>query len=520
MSLRTLARSLTVAAAILSALPALADEFTDRANNLYRSISQAQRSDLVLLPLLAKMDPPPAAVATPVKAALLPAGSSDWAGAEQWAQAAPQRAVLEALNRITKDERPDSTWAFGQPYGTDALATTNEGAALIKAKLYTDLGDPPTLAGAKFLYLTALDNVACLANVEATRLAADGKIKEAAGVMSDWLFFARQIADRQMYVECRWGLRAMNVAIERLRDIAYLDFHYGKKVLKPDEILAEVDRLREANGFLRLDRIRFPEGNRIAAQQTLATVFVPKGGPNATFGQTMARLASTQRPLRFFAEVARWDGIASKHATAADSATELKKVYDDLAGRWPLDPFDARLDTTTDYEKMDKDEYAALAAVVPEMSDLFLTRRLVWTEAVGTRCALGILAFYYARQHFPPQIESIRPRFAKTIEADPFNPDRARGKQPPLQYFVPIRDETFPSGTEPHPHEINVTAAGVAFQVKIGDDQFVLYSVGPNGEKDWANNVSAPPTEDGDMLLWPPVISLLRQHLAEAAPGK
>jgi hypothetical protein len=105
---------------------------------------------------------------------------------------------------------------------------------------------------------------------------------------------------------------------------------------------------------------------------------------------------------------------------------------------------------------MDKDEYAVLAAVIPDMSDLFTTRQVLRAEAVGSRCSLGTLAFTYTAKNFPPQIESIRPRFARTIEADPFNPDRARGKQPPLQYFVPIRDEVFPSGTEPHPHETNV----------------------------------------------------------------
>jgi hypothetical protein len=376
------------------------------------------------------------------------------------------------------------------------------------------------LAGAKFLYIDALDRVACLVNVEATRLAAAGQMDKALDVLTDWLFFSRQMADRQMFYECGWGTMQMIEAFMRIMDVAYVDFRSGKKALTVDQILAEVDRLREPGGFLRMDRIKWPQGNCIGGEQTVAMVF-DKSGPSAAFGQTMAHLASTQRPLRLFAEAARWDAIASKHASAADTRAELAKVCDDLSGRWPLEAFDPRMDSKTDLERMDREEYAVLAAVIPNMSRLFFVRQVARTYAIGTREALGILAFSYASKNFPPQLESIRPRFAKTIEADPFNPDRARGKVPPLQYFVPIRDETFAPGTEPHPHEMNVSEKEGAFQVKVGSDQFILYSVGPNGDKDFANQVTAlpgPNDTQGDLLLWPPELSLDRMRRAEGNP--
>jgi len=55
------------------------------------------------------------------------------------------------------------------------------------------------------------------------------------------------------------------------------------------------------------------------------------------------------------------------------------------------------------------------------------------------------------------------------------------------------------------------------FQVKVGSDQFVLYSVGPNGAKDWARDVSGEPAKGaiGDLLIWPPITSLLRQRQVE-----
>jgi hypothetical protein len=473
----------------------------------------------VLLPLVAKMDAPPAPAAEVKQAVMLAAGSSGWAPAEQWAMAPAQRAVIDALDKVTREERPDEAMAFGQPYGADAVGASASGADLIKANLYTDLGDPPMLAGAKFLYLDGLERVMCLVNVEATRLAAAGQMDKAMDVLTDWLFFSRQMADRQMVGESTWGVASMLVSFERIMDVAYVDFRAGKKALTPDQILAEIDRIRDQNGFLRMDRIKFPAANRIAAEQTVAMVF-DKNGPSPAFGQTMARLASTHRPLRLFAEAARWDAIATKHASAADTRDELQKVYDDLAGRWPLDPFDPRMDAKTDLERMDREQFAVLAAVTPDIPSLFHIRRLVRTYAIGTRDSLGILAFYDASKNFPPVIESIRPRFVKTIEADPFNGDRARGKQPPLQYFVPIRDETFPSGTEPHPHEMTVSDKKGSFQVKIGSDQFILYSVGPNGDRDWATEVTAfpAPNEQGDFLIWPPGFSLERQRDAGGNP--
>lgn len=518
MTLTSIFRPLAAALAIVIAVPAAADEYIDQANALYSSIRQAKRSDLILLPVVAKMDRPPAAASDPNKAMLLPTGSAGWDAAEAWANAAPQRAVLAALDQVTKNEDPIDAMAFGQPYGADAMATGPEGIELVRAGLYTDLGDPPMLAGAKFLYLSGLEQVACLVHVEATRLAAEGKPAEAISALIDWLFFARQIADRQYFTECRWGVRMMIDAFERIRDVAYTDFRYGKRELTPSDILAVLERIRAENGFLRLERLMFPMADRLAAEQVVAKTFTPRGGPNATFGQTLARLAATQRPLRLFAEAARWDQAAAAHANWFDTTEQLGRVFSDMSTRWPLDAFDPRNDITSDFEKMNKARFAVLTATIPDATVLLNDRQVLATQAVGTRCALGLTAFYYLNKNFPPDIASIRPRLVKVIEADPFNPNRANGKQPPLEYFVPIRDQRTGPRDTPEPHRINVNARGAAnFQVRVGDDQFVLYSVGPNKVKEWAENVYGEPAKGaiGDMLLWPPVTSLLRQRLTE-----
>jgi hypothetical protein len=425
--------------------------------------------------------------------------------------------VLDALKAVTNEARLDEAMAFGQPYGADALGASPGGIELIQAGLYTELGDPPMLSGAKFMYLRALEQAECLAHVEATRLAAEGKFDEAMDVAVHWLFFARQIADRAMYDECRWGIRSMITTLERIRDLAYTDSRAARS-LTADTLAKVREQLRQQGGYLRPDRILFPEGNRLAAEQSIAMVFGSDGRPRDTFGQTMAQLASTRRPLRLFSEAARWHTVASAHANQRDTSGELGRVFNDLTGRWPLEAFDPRHDTTPDILNLDRDRFTVLTAVLPDMTPLFTDRMALNTQLIGTRTALGILGFTAVNRNFPPAVDTLRPRFLQTVDADPFNPDRANGKKPPLKYFVPIRDQKQKFGTDtPFPHAVSVVTGGQAFEVSLGEDQFILYSVGPNGEAEWAENVTGDPQADaiGDVLLWPPVLSLLRQHLVQ-----
>lgn len=513
---------LVVAAGLLLPSPARADDYVNRANALYAGVPTDKRSDLVLLPLLAKMDAPPGAVATPPQAMLLPADNAAWAGVEAWAMAAPQRAVVEALNAITTQENPREAMVFGQPYGAEGVPIE-----LIRARLYTELGDPPMLVGAKYLYLPALDRMASLAHVEATRLAASGDVAGAIDGLIDWLFFARQMADREMFREKRWGMIAMIDALHRVRDVAYVDFRSDSPKLQPDRIRELIKRIDHEKGYLDFDRLTFPIGNRIAADQLVDRTFVSRGGPNeATFAPTLSRLASSDRPLRLFSEAAKWEQVAASHQNWFTTTGRLESVYNDWTARWPLDPFSARMDQPFEYERLDP----VLSGVIrlalggggdgeeaAGLSVLFQGRQVLLTEAVGTETALGLVGFYHDAHNFPPAVQSIRPRFVPEVDADPLNPERPRGAKPPLEYFVPnkINYRRLGEREEARPHEIRLVKEGV--QVRLGDDQFVLYSVGTDGQKSWAENIenTAAYAPNADYLLWPPVLSLTRQHLIE-----
>lgn len=504
-----------LAAAVLLPQIAAAQTPVNEANALYGTIRQANRSDLILLPAVAQMTAPPTAVSDPEKAMLLPATSSTFQGARDWAGAEPQQAVLEALKNAARSQSRMEMKGFGQPYGVDALATSSEGIALIRAGLYTDLGDPPLLASARFLYLPHLENVAALVHVEATRRAYEGDVEGAINVMLDWLFFSRQMADREFYKEARWGLRQMVSALERIRDIAYQDSR-GARRLTVDQIMVILEHLRSDAGDLNCDRMSFPRADKIGADQVIDQTFVRRGSPNNQFAPTLARISSHQHPLRLFGEAAAWEQYAKLHADWFDSKEQVNRVYNDWAQRWPLGAFDPVQNARTAFSYTSRTRFAAVHAVLPDMHVLMNDRQVVRAHVAGTQMALGILGFQYRNGNFPPDISAIRPRFVPVILPDPFNPSRSRL---PLEYFVPIRDQRFGPREEPRPHVVNViTRDGqYNFQVRLGQDQFILYSVGPDGLKDWATIVYDEPTKDatGDLLLWPPAVSLLRQRLVE-----
>ncbi len=494
------------------------DDFVDRANKSYANIRSDLRSDVALMPLVAAMNPPPGPVASTWQAMLLPPGTSAWSAAEAWATAAPQKAVLDELRKVTKERDPARGFGFGQPYGDQAVASVKGGIGLIDKGLYTDLGDPPLLAGAKFGHLDGLKQVSSLVNVEATRLLAAGDPKSAILLMIDWLYLNRQLADRVFFAEKAFAFEQMTMAFERIRDIAFQDWRSQASKLTQADIQEFLEVLRDETRLLAIDRIEFPTGDQLAADQVIARTFVERGKANpTTFAETMARRGASVRPLKLFSESSKWAQAAAAQADWFDTKAQLEKIYGDWKSRWALNSFDSRLSLKSDYEQTDANRFAAIRSTLGDMSVLLNARQVLRAHYVGTRSALALVAFNKANRTLAPQIESVAPKFVKAVDADPFNPDRAAGRKPPLEYFVPIRDQVFGAKEDKRPHTMSVFTPdpGVNFKLDLGQDHFVLYSRGPDGAKNWATTVTMQPARafPGDMLLWPPVVSLARQEL-------
>ncbi|HMN41398.1 MAG TPA: hypothetical protein PKE29_11180 [Phycisphaerales bacterium] len=517
--LNPLALALGVAAII--ALPSLApaDEYTDRANHLANdaAVADAFRSDLVVLPALADMDRPPAVLRTQDRAALLGNQGPGWAECAEWAQKPNQKKVLEALDKVTKEEDRRKAFAFGQPYGVEGVSVE-----LISKEMYTDLGDPPLLAAAKVLYMPAMENAGILCHVEASRAFAAGDAKAAMKVLVDWLYFCRQMADRPLMQEKKWAMESMRTALERIRDLAYLDLGADKHILDPGILRTVNDRLtdgkRGKKGFLQLDRMRMPEADFIAREQLVKKVMDADGRPSeATFAAFMARAGATQRPLRLFSAAAFWEQARAGHAGERDTLRMLQGLHDDWARRWDLPPFDRYVVTASDYRKyvQTSTRYAVLNEAFRDFDAIVSLRQQIKCELAGTRMSVGAYAYFLRYKAFPSGLAACNPDYIDGIDKDPYSPPP---RSADLSYFVPSRDTPKDSEGRPRPYTINLYPPPPApeFSLAMDDRVFVIFSVGPDGLSDMVSYATQTRTGvRGDYLLFPPTISLYRQRLAE-----
>lgn len=511
-SARRFSKFVVAAAAVCVLAPALtarADEFVDRVNNAIRKVGPDKRSETVLLPLLPAMEAPPAVLQTQHRAALFGNKGPDWQEAAAWAQRDPQKAVLQALATVTRDENdPQRGFAFTLPYGVDATDPS-----LVRTEMYIDLGDPPTLSAAKYLYLDELENVGILAHVEASRLVETGDPSAALTVMKNWMFFSRQMADRPMLKEKLFGMESLALALERLADIGYTDFRADQHDFQPSQLVSMVGLLRDRS--LYVDRIRLPEGEFIAREQLISRVIIQQGGPNPqTFAPTMARIGAVDRPLKLFSSAAFWEQAREGHAGWFDLQERLKNMRTDWERRWQLSPFDI-FQQRISYFRLNianRPRFAVIGMGMDKIEDLFGLRRKIDTLQAGTRMGLAAYAYSLREKQLPQLLSAVRPAFARTIDTDPYSSTKKD-----LEYFIPVLQTPRDEHGRERPFSIRLWLEPPlpTFEVPLDKTHFIIYSVGPDDRPQQARDCTQGRTGEGDYLLWPPPLSLLRQYLLD-----
>ncbi|QKK09542.1 MAG: hypothetical protein HND58_16140 [Planctomycetota bacterium] len=504
-----------------------ADEFVDRVNALYADVRADRRSDPIILAALADLEEPPAFLDSQRGAAALP-GQRLGVGAGRGLgdRALAGRAARSGSTASPKSRTPRRMLVFAQPYGLAELGSDSAQIEFIQAGLYTDLGDPPLLAAAQHLYLKQFDHLARLVHVEATRRLAEGDPAGSLEVLADLIQFGRQILDREFHAEKMWAITTMSLASERMRDVAYNDMRSGGK-LTPAQLTESIERLVDDRGPISIGRIRLPKGDFIAAEQLIATVMERRGSIRTElFASTMARLESTERPLRLFGEAARWRDAAQSHVNWTGANQMLEALRGDFEFRWTLSPFDPLMAQAFTIESVlensfARDRLAVVSRSIPDMRELFAQRQILRTEILGTQNALGLAAFHAQNQRYPLDLSGIRPQYIKDVGIDPFNPSVAEGRQPPLVFFVPVRDTADRFANQPNtpPHVISILVPDAPnVSISLRADQFVLFSVGADGSGQWAdeaqNTYNAPPGRD--YLIWPPVMSVVRDTLRDS----
>lgn len=497
-----------------SPIMAQTDEFTSQINRGYLGVSADKRSDLILLPLIAKMEAAPMRVRALSDAAIMPADVAAFAECRAWAEKPEQQAVIAALATVSKEKKWRESFVWGLPYGIEDVPTE-----FVEARLYSELGDPPTIAGARHYWIPRLDDVASLVNVEATRLLADGKASDAIDMLMNWANVCRQIGDRQLQVEAKWGLTHLAQAFERIRDVAYADLR-GAKTLDLARVPDQVKSLAIETP-LDVTRLRLPKGDSIAAAQVAARVFsqteevIP-----AVFGPTLARIGSADFPLRVFSESSRWRGVAAAHADGRDTKSKINSVQSDFTARWELDWFDRRHLAPTEYTKLEPARFALIARTMPDLRELYDLRMMCFLEMQGSQLSLCLAAATIANKTQPKVLTVVRPRWIEVIRNDPLSKNIETGQFAIPRYFIPMQRRPGMSEKEtPKPHEIDIVPAmGSPFSVRLDDTQMVLYSVGVDSADNSAKRVqnTMQLATGTDYLMWPPVVSLYRQHLRDS----
>ncbi len=407
-------------------------------NNLLPAAPESERVEDVLLPALAGIEDAPAGLETIEQAALIAPGDDGWEAAAEWAAAEAQQKALEALREVTGDGRRR---VYTLPYGDGAKQEYKD------AGLWVELGDPPALARAKHHDMDAFDALMRLVNVEVTRLAEEGKVKEAVDLLVHGARLGRIIADRPFLAEKGWGLVFMGVALERLRDVV----HSYMDGLSESELVEVLGNLEEED--FELNRLTLPEGDRIAALQIVAMTFTPRRGPDQDrFGPTLARLDAGERPLRLFGQAARWQKVAAHHSDWFDTLKKLEAVWEDWKLRWDFTAHDEWLASEQEFVKLDRARYAVLGEALPPVGMLLDLRLRLRTELAGTRLAIASVAHRKRHRDWPRPLFAVRGTYVRQIDVDPYDPDG----EDPFQYFVPIRDQPQDARRDPEPHRILV----------------------------------------------------------------
>ncbi|MEL6795976.1 MAG: hypothetical protein AAFO89_04050 [Planctomycetota bacterium] len=509
------AAAVVAISATLAAATATADRFVDAVNAAYTRLAEDRRSELVLLPTLIEMDAPPELLLQRAdRAALMTPSSPAWSTAEAWATSDTQQAVLEALATITEETNPRRAMQFALPYGINGIPT-----GFIRAGVHAELGDPPTLASAQLGYMERLHWVKVLVDIETTRLVEAGDAEAAVNMNLDLAAFARQMAERQLGQEVEWAYETIASAMRRVRDAVYVDGK-GARSLTSSFLVDTVAAIDVDRGLYRIDRLRMPTGDKQSALQLAERVFDRAGRPDqAVFPAVMAEMAATGRPLRLFGEAGRWAERVESHAGQSQTRQVVEGVYNDWNTRWNSDPYDPIQSQTSTFQRLESrsEDFSLITQAVPDLGRLLDLRKGVQAETVGTRVALASQALTLATGTKASSLALLRPRYVDDLGVDPFNPNTDLGNRPEFLYFVPERDDV--SGNR---HRMNVVPRLRSnFSVTLTRDDFVLYSPGGNGADDRAINVSDNPSAViGDYLVWPPVISLTREHLRQTGASE
>jgi hypothetical protein len=429
----------------------------------------------VLFDAYLNMSAPPMKVGDGFNANTIWPGMDDWSSVSDWAKANASLAVAmkEASGRVI----------IGLPYGADNVPATYRSKGVM-VEIWTD----GNLRNNNFAYLDALSEILAFSTAETYRLFEAGEIDSALELAMVQLRLLRKFCDRDFLVEKSTCMQHLIDSLQNMRDYFYM---YGSKM--------SAEQLRNLSlkeiPYLRPDRNRLfiPEADRIVAEEILNSVFDKSTG-NAQghkFREVFTEIQADVSPLGRFGAARRWEEIAAWHGGLPATQERLKNIFDDWWRRWRIRSYSSMLGVETEYDKTNPTRYAAVIFIVNDIMDVFNLRELLVIESRGTTAAAALCSYRNALGRFPSKLVALYP--------DPLS----------RQHAEDIFDE------ELNPLQYRAVESRTAIDINaerrwVESGACLLYSVGSNAIND--SKLEGHPVHGGDMdlLLWPPVNSLLR----------
>ena len=421
------------------------------------------------------MSAPPMEVGNTFNLNTIWSGMDDWTSVSDWAKA--NSSMADAMKAAA-----DRT-IIGLPYGADNVPATYRSKGVM-VEIWTD----GNLRNNNFAYLDALSEILAFSTAETYRRFEAGDIDSALDLAMVQLRLLRKFCDRDFLVEKSTCMQHLIDSLRNVRDYMYA---YGSE-MSPDQLrnisLKEIP-------YLRPDRSRLfiPEADKAVAEEIFNRVFDESTGnaQGAKFREVFTEIQADSEPLGRFGAGRRWEEIAAWHGGLPATQERLQNIFDDWWRRWRIRSYSDMLGIETEYDKTNPTRYAAVIFIVNDIKNVFDLREMLVIESRGTTTAAALCSYRNRLGRFPAQLVALYPDPLSRQHAQDVYDEQLR----PLQYRA--IDERM---------AVDIDAE----RRWLEPGSCLVFSVGSNSENDSKLEGHPVHGDDMDLLLWPPVKSLLR----------
>ncbi|MBG85132.1 MAG: hypothetical protein CMJ40_11385 [Phycisphaerae bacterium] len=412
-------------------------------------------------------------------------GMDGWDKVSAWAAANPGmgKAILAASDKVI----------IGLPYGLDQVPASYAGM-----KLYVDVKIEGSKRSLDFGYFDAIDAIQAYATAEAYRLFESGDVDGALKLIAANNFVLRMFCDREFLKEKTFFISLLDKTLSNMRDYFW---RYQDKISVEQYRVIAMDELP----YLRPDRERLliPEGDRILAQAMITEVYDGNTGDVNTedFTRMFTLIQSEDEPLTRLGAARRWREIATRHGGLEGSQDRLTLIYDDWWRRWRLRDHGELLSIESEFDKANAMRYAGVLISIDDIKSLFSIRNNLRVAVYGTAMSAGLCGFKIDTGFYPNSVDNrvsglYGTYVRRTIDKDPYHYQDYLFDLDSFRYRL-LKERT----------ALDVGIDRVWLKAGMG----LLYSIGEDME-DGVGETHAADDSMADLVIWPPVKSLLRDE--------